>query len=76
MQNDDVGMHQRGGRAGFLQEPPFAAGVGELVPRQDLDSYDTVQARVAGAINLAHAARADLRENLVGTEPLSRRHVS
>jgi hypothetical protein len=34
------------------------------------------QARVAGAVDLAHSTRADAREDLVGAETVSRRHCA
>jgi hypothetical protein len=36
--------------------------------RQNLDCNGTIQARIAGTIDLAHAARAERRLNFVGAE--------
>ena len=66
----DVGVVQRRDRARLAREP-----LGELGVR-DLDRDVAIQARIAGAIHLAHAARADQRLNFVGTESVagSKRH--
>src|ERR1700730_5256124 len=36
--------------------------------RQDLDRHSTVQSRITGLVDLAHATRAEGREDLVRTE--------
>ncbi len=40
--------------------------------RQDFDGDDAVEARVAGAVNLAHPACANCRENFARAEALAR----
>ena len=56
-------MIQRGHGARLSLEP-----FGKLL-LGSLDRDDPVQARVEGAIHLAHASRSDGRLNLVGSEP-------
>jgi len=58
----DIGMVQRGHRSGLSLE-----AVGESFVR-DFDGDVAVEARIARAIHLAHAARADGREDLVRTQ--------
>jgi hypothetical protein len=40
--------------------------------RKNFDGYFAIQLCVAGRVNFAHAARADLREDFVGSEPVTR----
>ena len=61
----DVGVVQRGDRPDLAREP-----IRELF-RRDLDGDVAVEARVVGAIHLAHAALPDERGDLVGTDNLS-----
>ena len=57
-----VGMIQRGDCTGLTGE-----AFGELV-FGDFDGDDAVQVRVAGLIDVAHAASTDSGEDLVGAE--------
>ena len=61
----NVGMAEGRGGARFAFEPGPAVAVAEPV-LQDLDRDLTPEATVARAINLAHSAFAERRENLVG----------
>ena len=65
-------MVERGDRAGLLLEAAQARPGRRQARRQDLDRDLAAEARVAGAIDLAHAARAERGEDLVGAEPVSR----
>ena len=58
----DVRMVQRGEDFGFALEPREALGIRREALRQDLDRDLAFQLRVGGAIHLAHAAGAELRE--------------
>jgi hypothetical protein len=58
-----------GGRAGFLLEAGAALRVGAEPGRQRLERDVAVEAPVAGAVHLAHAARAEGGDDLVGAEP-------
>src|SRR6476661_6566811 len=58
----DVGMVQRGDSAGFALEA-LAEALGG-----DFDGDLAAQARVAGAVNLAHPALADARQDFIGAE--------
>lgn len=49
----------------FLLEAAQAIGVGRERSRKDLQSDVAIEARVAGAINLSHAALADRRDDPV-----------
>jgi hypothetical protein len=54
----DVGMIQRGDCLRLLLKAPQALGIAGESCRQNLDRNFAVQARVAGAVDLSHAARA------------------
>ena len=58
-------MVQRRGRVSFLLESAEAIGIGR---GQHLDRDVAPKPRIAGAIDLAHAARADLGGNLIRPE--------
>ena len=60
VEGDDVRMVEGGGRPCFLNEaaPPF--GVGHDLGPQELDGDRPPQARVAGGVDHAHAAPANL----------------
>ena len=62
------GMVEGGSGPGFLDEAPPAALVRHALGGKDLDRDFPTQARVAGAIDLPHAPRAQQREDLVGPE--------
>ena len=57
---DDVGMVQRGSRFSFLDEAGAAVGIAAARFGQQLDGDETIQALVAGLVDLSHAALADL----------------
>ena len=63
-----VGMRQRRDRARLLGEPGQPVGIVGGAARQDLDRHVAAEPRIASAIDLAHAARADRRDDLVGAE--------
>ena len=64
----DVGMVQRCGRVCFLLESAEAIGIGRERGGQHLDRDVAPKSRIARAIDLAHAARADLGGNLIHPE--------
>ena len=55
----DVGMIQRREGLGFAYEPREPFGVAHEEIGQDLDRDVALELRVRGAIDLAHAARAE-----------------
>jgi hypothetical protein len=63
-----VGVIERGHRAGLPLESlePFRAR--RHLGRQHLESHVAAEPRVSRAIDLAHPARADRRDDLVGSE--------
>ncbi len=65
----DVGMVERGGGPGFLDEAPAAAFVRHALRGKHLDRDVPTQARVARAIDFSHASRAQQRGDLVWPEP-------
>ena len=67
MDGEDVRVIQRGGRARLLLEPAETVGRGHR-RRQDLEGNCAIQPRVVSLVDLAHAARTDLHEDLVLTE--------
>ena len=68
VEDADVWMFQRGDRLRLALEPLVKLGVVFQVLGQDLDRDAAVQARVAGLVDLAHAAGAERRHNLVRAE--------
>ena len=68
MQRADVGVIQRRNSAGFALEALPGIKIGGKMRRQDLDRDGAIQARVPGAIHLAHAASAQRRLNFIGPE--------
>ena len=62
---DDVGVVQSGNGSGFLLEALAARGVASEIIGQDFDRDFTIEARVAGLVDLAHPARADGLEDFV-----------
>jgi hypothetical protein len=54
---DDVGMVERRGRTGLVQQPGPGVATGDL---DDLDRHGAMQFGVAGAIHRAHAALAQV----------------
>ena len=62
------GVGQLRDRARFAIEPFAEQGIGGERGGEDLDGDGPVEPRVAGSIDLAHAARADRRDDLVRAE--------
>ncbi len=65
---EDVRMRQRGDGLGLALEPRERVGVRGQLRREDFDGDLPVELRVARAVDLAHPARAERREDLVGAE--------
>ena len=72
MDGDDVRVVQGGDGLRFALESLAALGVGGRDVRQNLERHLALQPRIARAIDFAHAAGAEQRHDLVGTEPCSR----
>jgi len=71
-----VRVIQRGEDARFALEACKAIGVRCEGGRQDFDRHLATELRVSGAIDLAHSARAERREDLIRTEATAcQRHV-
>ena len=68
-------MVQGRGGEGFLLEAAQPVGIARESLRQDLDGHLAFEARVAGAVDLAHAARAQQRDNFVRSEFRARGQV-
>jgi hypothetical protein len=66
---DDVRVGKSGGGARFDLEPPEVLRVAGNGARDHLDRDLAAQARVARPVNLSHAARAERRKDLLGTQP-------
>ena len=62
---------ERGEHARLALEPRQALGVARELVGQDLDRDLAAELGVASAIHLAHAADAELREDLVDVYPLA-----
>ena len=71
----DVGVIELGEELRFALEARQALLVLGEGGRQDLDRHLALQARVGGAIDLAHAALAELGGDLVGAEALADHRV-
>ncbi len=67
----DVRVVQAGQRLRFTAEPPPCSLVGEHPSRQHLEGDVAVEVLVAGAIDLAHPAFAQLRDDLIVTQCLA-----
>src|SRR6185369_6560858 len=67
----DVGMVQRGDGLGLALEARAQVGAMRELRRKDFDRYAAVEARVTCAIDLAHSARPERRNDLVWTEARS-----
>ena len=65
---DDVRVGERGDGLRLALEPRAPVGVGGEGSRQDLDGDVALEPRVPGAIDLAHSAFADRREDFVGAQ--------
>jgi len=65
---EDVGMVQGRGRPSLLLESAQPVGIGGEGAGQDLDRHLAPEARVPGAIDLAHASGAQWRNDLVGAQ--------
>ena len=68
VQRADVRMVQAGDGLRFALEALLHFGVVGEMRREDLDRHGAVQPRVGRLVDFAHPARADQREDLVGTE--------
>src|SRR5450631_3063778 len=68
VEHADVRMIQRRNDPGFALEPLLRLGIVRKMGGKNLDRYRPVQASVARAINLAHAARPERRFNFIRTE--------
>ena len=67
----DMGVVQAGDGPGFALEALAAFGVLATIGRQNLDRDGAVEARVVRPVDLAHAARAQGCQDLVGAESSS-----
>ena len=66
-------MIERRQQLRFAFEPRHALGILHEECMQRLDRHRAAQPRVGGPINLAHAARAERRDDLVGPDVSTRR---
>ena len=69
----DVRMVQRGECLRFAREAREAFAVGGKELGQDLDRDAAIELRVAGAIDLAHAARTECADDLIRSQPTAGR---
>jgi hypothetical protein len=68
VEDADVGVLEVGDGLGFALEALAEFGALGQMRGQRLDGDDTVEARVAGLVDFAHASCADLCEDFVGAE--------
>ena len=66
---EDVRMIERARRPGLAHEALQPVGISGEGRRQDFDRDVTIEARVPGPVDLAHAPLAERRDDLVGAEP-------
>jgi len=64
----DVGVIQGSGSSGLLLEPRKPLGVGGVLLRENLDRHLAPQPGVLAEVYLAHTARTEQFEDLVGAE--------
>ena len=69
----DVGVVEHPRRPGFLLEALQPVRVSREGSRKDLDRDVAAEPRVSGPVYLAHSARTQRRQNLVGAEASTRR---
>jgi hypothetical protein len=69
VQGADVRMAQLRDRFGFAVESRAEGFVPGQIRGQDLDGHRALEAGVAGLVDLAHAALAQRRDDLVRTQP-------
>jgi hypothetical protein len=67
-ESQDVGVRQRGDRAGLRLEARQRALVGRNVIRKDLDRHVAAEARIPRPVDLPHSTCAERRQDLVGTQ--------
>ena len=72
MNGDDVRVVQRGDGAGFARESLPVVGVVSL---EDFERDVTLETRVAGSVDLAHAADPEQGYDLVGAQALAWQQV-
>src|SRR5262249_17792160 len=70
----DVGMAERREDFGFALKSSEPVGVSRKRLGQDLESDIALQSSISGAIDFAHAAGADRRNNLVRAYSVARIH--
>src|SRR5262249_58732064 len=73
VERQDVGMRERRDRSRFVLEAPGELRVARETLRQHLDRNLASEPGVPRAVDLAHPARAERAEDLVGTEAGARR---
>src|SRR2546422_11257866 len=66
--DEDVGMVERGQSSRFLLEPTQTVGIGGVRGGQHLDRDLAAEPGIAGAIDLPHAAGTEGCQNLVRAE--------
>jgi len=62
---DDAWMVERGRGLGFLDKSPLAVRIRNLLRRQDFYRHKTIEVQIASLVDHAHAARAQLPDDLV-----------
>ena len=65
---DDVGVVQGGSGAGFPLESAQSLGIVGKCRRQHLDGDVAAEARITGAVHLAHPAGAEQGDDVIGAE--------
>ncbi len=68
VEGDDVGVIQRAGGLGLLDEALLASRIGRFAGGQDFDRHGSVEVSVASLVDDAHAALPELRFNSVVVE--------
>jgi hypothetical protein len=63
-------IHARNGPCFPVKTLSQFCSAGEMI-RQDFNGYNTVESRIAGAVNLSHSACANCREDFVRPEALA-----
>ena len=69
--DEDMRVVQAGRGSGFLMKPSQPIAVNGEIRRQELERHRPIELGVVGKIDLAHAARAQPRHQLIGVHDMA-----
>jgi len=74
VEDADMRVIQAGDGLGFALEALLASGIGGEMSGENLDGYCPLKTRVPSSIHLAHPARSERSNNLIGSKSCTRSH--